>query len=177
MIGMFHFSQLGVCVALLIPLAVIITYYDVRYRRIPNVYVLTTLICGLGANVITNGWRGALSSLAGCALAFCLMSIQHIFGAMGAGDVKLFASIGALIGTNRVLPTFLVAMIIGCALAVCSILRSGRLYETARRVSFIFVCLVIGWRAPRLVKPAGRKQTIPYGIAITLGSLISLFIF
>jgi Flp pilus assembly protein protease CpaA len=30
---------------------------------------------------------------------------------------------------------------------------------------------------PRFPVPADRKQTLPYGVAITLGSLISLFIF
>lgn len=174
---MFHVGQLSTYVALLVPLAVIITYYDVRYRRIPNIYVLTTLICGLGVNTIIGGWRGAVSSLAGCAFAFCLMLILHVCGAMGAGDVKLFASIGAVIGTNMVLPTFLVVLITGGALAVLSILRSGTVYETAQHVSFIFASLLISWRVPRFVMPADRKQTIPYGVAITFGSLISLFIF
>ena len=174
---MFHFGQLSICVALLVPLAVVITYYDVRYRRIPNIYVLTTLICGVGASAIINGWRGALGSMVGCVFAFCLMLVLHIFGAMGAGDVKLFASIGAVIGTNMVLPTFLIVLITGGALAVFSVLRSGTVYETAQRVSFIFISLLTNWQAPRFVMPADRKQTIPYGVAITLGSLISLVIF
>ena len=40
---------------LLIPLAIIIIYYDVRYRRIPNAYVLAALISGLTIN--TSLWR------------------------------------------------------------------------------------------------------------------------
>jgi len=168
-----HFGQLEVCVALLVPLAVVIGYYDVRYRRIPNVYVLATLICGLVMNAITGGWRGALSSLTGAVFAFCLMMILHVFGALGAGDVKLFASIGAVIGMNMVLPTFVVIVITGGSLAVLSILRFGTVIESAQRVSFIFFSLLT-LRAPRLAVPTDRKQTIPYGVAITIGSLISL---
>jgi prepilin peptidase CpaA len=39
-------------------------------------------------------------------LAFVLMFLLHVFGAMGAGDVKLFAAIGAVMGAHLVLPTF-----------------------------------------------------------------------
>ena len=174
---MSHFGQLSICAALLVPLAGVISYYDIRYRRIPNVYVLITLLCGVAGNTATNGWRGALGSLGGCLFAFCLMLILHIFGAMGAGDVKLFASIGAVIGTNMVLSTFLIVLITGGALAVFTTLRSGTVYETAQRVSLIFSQLFTSWQVPRFVMPADRKQTIPYGVAITLGSLISLVIF
>ena len=44
--------------ALLVPLAGIITYYDVRYRRIPNVFVLATLVCGLTLNTLSGGAGG-----------------------------------------------------------------------------------------------------------------------
>src|ERR1043166_3638032 len=104
--------------ALLVPLAFIITYYDVRYRRTPNAFVLATLFSGLIINSIYNGLNGTLMSLGGCAIAFVLMFVLHIFGAMGAGDVKLFAAIGSLMGINLVLPTFLVVILTGGALAL-----------------------------------------------------------
>ncbi|MGI9165119.1 MAG: prepilin peptidase, partial [Pyrinomonadaceae bacterium] len=56
-------------IALLIPLAIIITYYDVRYRRIPNSFVLATLVSGLAINTIFGGLEGLYGSLGGCALA------------------------------------------------------------------------------------------------------------
>ena len=94
----------------LVPLAALIIYYDVRYRRIPNVFVLATLISGLTLNIAAGGVHGGLSSIAGCVLAFILMLFLHVFGAMGAGDVKLFAAIGSVIGVQLVLPTFVVAL-------------------------------------------------------------------
>src|SRR5437868_4134200 len=111
--------------ALLIPLAVVITYFDGRFRRIPNAFVLATLISGLAINTITVGWTGLLMSLGGCALAFVLMFVLHIFGAMGAGDVKLFAAIGSVIGAPLVLPTFLVVVLTGGLLAVFTMVRAG----------------------------------------------------
>ncbi|HEX8634585.1 MAG TPA: A24 family peptidase [Pyrinomonadaceae bacterium] len=163
--------------ALLIPLAVVITYYDARYRRIPNAFVLATLCAGLSVNIIVNGTQGALASLGGCALAFALMFMLHIFGAMGAGDVKLFAAIGSVVGASLVVPTFLVVVLTGGALAVVTMIRAGMVRQTLWRVVQIFVGFLPGWEMPRFSVPAERRYTIPYGVAITVGSLISVALF
>jgi prepilin peptidase CpaA len=166
-----------VIAALLIPLAIIITYYDVRYRRIPNAFVLATLASGLLVNSIYGGLNGVVASLGGCAIAFILMFVLHVFGAMGAGDVKLFAAVGSLIGTQLVLPTFLVVILTGGALALLLMLHTGAVRATMQRVLMILVGLLPGWEMPRFAVPTDRKHTIPYGVAITFGSLISLAIF
>ena len=161
----------------LIPLAVLIIYYDVRYRRIPNLFVLATLIAGIILNLAISGISGGLSSLGGCVFAFILMFMLHVFGAMGAGDVKLFAAIGSVTGAPLVLPTFLVVVITGGVLALISILRSGIFKTTMFRVLQIFVGLLPGWQMPKFSVPADRRLTIPYGVAITVGAIISTAIF
>src|SRR5918998_3166554 len=170
-------SLVIVICSLLVPLAIIITYYDVRYRRIPNAFVLATLASGLIVNTIYGGFRGALVSLAGCVIAFILMFILHVFGAMGAGDVKLFAAIGSVIGAQLVLPTFVVVVLTGGVLALVSILRSGVFATTMHRVLQILVGLLPGWQMPKFSVPADRRLTIPYGAAITIGAIIAIAIF
>ncbi len=170
-------SETVVTIALLLPLAVIITYYDVRYRRIPNAFVLATLVSGVAVNGIFGGLPGLYASFGGCALAFGLMFMLHVFGAMGAGDVKLFAAIGAVTGAHLVLPTFLVVVLTGGVLAMVSIIRSGRVTTTMNRVLQILVGLLPGWNLPKFAVPADRSHTIPYGVAITIGSIISTAIF
>jgi hypothetical protein len=41
----------------------------------------------------------------------------------------------------------------------------------------IFVGMLPGWRMPQFSVPLDRKYTIPYGVAITLGSIISTAVF
>src|SRR5215208_2994631 len=100
-----------------IPLGLSITYMDVRYRRIPNKQVLTILLCGIAVNAFFGAWHGLSTSLLGIAMAFGLMFTLHVIGTMGAGDVKLFAAIGAVIGSSLVVPTFLIVALTGGILA------------------------------------------------------------
>ena len=159
------------------PLAGIIGYYDVRYRRIPNAFVIATLTAGVAMNGIFGGLGGVGASLLGCVLAFALMFMLHIFGAMGAGDVKLFAAIGSVTGAALVLPTFIVVILTGGLLAMVSIIRAGMVKTTMHRVLQIFVGMLPGWQMPKFAVPTDRKHTIPYGVAITMGSIISMAIF
>jgi len=170
-------SETIVNISLLVPLAIIIAYYDVRYRRIPNAFVLATLAGGLAINAIFSGLPGIGASFTGCLLGFAMMFMLHVFGAMGAGDVKLFAAIGAVTGAQLVVPTFFVVVLTGGLLAVVSIVRSGMVRTTMHRVLQIFVGLLPGWQMPKFAVPADRRYTIPYGVAITLGSIISIAIF
>src|SRR5260370_4979096 len=118
-------SEAPAQIALLIPLAIVIAYYDVRYRRIPNPFVLATFISGVAMNAILGGFPGIAASLLGCLLGFVLMFMLHIFGAMGAGDVKLFAAIGAVTGAHLILPTFLLVILIGGLLAFIPDISTG----------------------------------------------------
>ena len=162
---------------LLAPLAIFVIYYDVRYRRIPNVLVLSALLAGVSINTAFGGWHGMLSSLEGFALAFFPMLLMHIFGAMGAGDVKLFGAVGAVLGGGLVPLAFVLVVMLGALLAVYTMLRAGTVFTTLHGVFRIFVGLLPGWEMPRFVISPDRKHTIPYGVAIMLGSLLAVAAF
>jgi prepilin peptidase CpaA len=164
-------------VVLLLPLAVAVTYTDVRFRRIPNAYAAAALAGGLLLNTFFGGFEGLTRSLAGCALAFVLMLVLHLVGGMGAGDVKLFAAVGAVVGLRLVLPAFVLVMLVGFAMAVFEMVRVGAVRQTLRRVLHIFGGAIPLVQAYMPAAPAGRRRTIPYGVAIVVGGLASLFLF
>ena len=161
----------------IVPLFLIIAYNDIRYRRIPNPYVLAVLICGVAINTIFKGEHGMISSVEGAGVAFVLMFVLHVFGAMGAGDVKLFSAVGSVTGLSLVLPTFVIVVMTGGLLAMILAMRRGTLRTTMWRVMNIFVGIMPGAKIPRYEIPDDRRLTIPYGVAITLGSLMSFIYF
>jgi hypothetical protein len=71
----------------------------------------------------------------------------------------------------------MVVILTGGLLAIITILRTGAVRTTMHRVLQIFVGLLPGWEMPKFAVPADRRQTIPYGVAITIGGLISVAMF
>jgi len=167
-----------VAVALiLVPMAIMITYMDIRYRRIPNKLVLITLVGGIAVNTVAHGWSGFFASLGGMGLAFGLMFFLHAFGTMGAGDVKLFAAIGSVLGISLVPPTLLVVAVTGGVFAILKMIHAKRVTSTMLGVLQFFIGLLPGQRVPRFEIPADRSYTLPYALPICCGSLIALVVF
>jgi len=171
------FSHEMMKLLLLVPIAFAVIYFDVRYRRIPNVIVISTLVAGVIINSAIGSWSGMLGAAEGFALAFAPMFLLHVFGAMGAGDVKLSGAVGAVLGVSIVPLALIIIVMTGAVLAVYSMIRSGRVFSTLHGVLRIFVGIMPGWEMPRFAMPPDRRNTIPYGVAIMLGSLIAVAVF
>ena len=169
--------EAAVKLAVLIPLAASVIYNDVRYRRIPNVLVLTALIAGLSINTVFGGLNGLGNSALGFGVAFIPMLLFHIFGGMGAGDVKLMGAIGSILGVGVMPMTLVLIVLLGGVLAIYTMVRSGIVFSTLHGVLRIFVGLLPGWEMPRFGTTPDRRHTIPYGVAIMVGSLISAALF
>jgi len=105
------------------------------------------------------------------------MFFFHVFGTLGAGDVKLFAAIGAVGGVSLVLPTLLVVALTGGVLAICKMIYSGRARATMFGVMQFFYGLLPGQKVPRFEIPEDRSHTLPYALPICFGSLLSFFLF
>ncbi|SRR6266436_1543097 len=170
-------SQTIAIAIMFIPMSILIAFMDVRYRRIPNQLVLIALIGGLTLNTIFGGSHGLLISLEGFALAFGLMFVLHAFGTMGAGDVKLFAAIGAINGVYLVLPTLVVVALTGGVFAIVKMIYARRTMTTLLGVSQVFYGLLPGQRVPRFEVPTDHSITLPYAVPICFGSLIAFFLF
>jgi prepilin peptidase CpaA len=164
-------------ILLLAPLTAVVIYFDVRYRRIPNVLVLAALVAGVTLNTSFGGMDGLVQSGYGFGMAFIPMLLMHVFGAMGAGDVKLFGAVGAVLGVSLVPITFVLVALLGGALAVYSMVRAGTVWSTLHGVLRIFVGVLPGWEMPRFVMAPDRRHTIPYGVAIMVGSLVAAVCF
>lgn len=112
--------------------------FDVLYRRIPNWLTVSGVVFGIAINtVIGSPEGGLLFSLAGLAVGFGIYALLYALRAMGAGDVKLMAAVGALVGWERWFGIFFITALIGGVMALILVLARGRLKKTLFNVSFI----------------------------------------
>jgi prepilin peptidase CpaA len=149
------------------------TVIDIRTRRIPN--PLTASMAGAGVGLAATGISGVSLPAAafGFVLGLALMLPGHLLGATGAGDVKLMAAIGAIVGPATVVNAFLFTAVAGGVLAVVVAIRRRRLSTT------------VAGTARLIAAPAGARQEIraatpssrfAYGPAIAVGSVLAALV-
>jgi prepilin peptidase CpaA len=78
-------------------------FTDIRQQIIPNWLTVCGVFAGLCYHSMLAGIDGFVFSLYGLLLGFVLLFILYMFGALGAGDVKLFAAFGAIAGMEFVM--------------------------------------------------------------------------
>ena len=112
--------------------------FDVRYRRIPNWLTVSGALLGIAMNAIIGAPEAGLSfALIGLAVAFGFYAVLYALRAMGAGDVKLMAAIGALVGWERWFGIFFVTAIVGGVMGLILVVARGRLKKTMFNLGFI----------------------------------------
>jgi prepilin peptidase CpaA len=99
---------------------------DLRRRAIANWINLSGMAAGLVYHTATRGWHGLVWSAGGAAAGFGVLLIFVLLGGMGAGDLKLSAAFGALLGPSGILLAALLAAPIGALLAAVSLGRHWR---------------------------------------------------
>ena len=139
---------------------------DLRARRISNRTTYPAMLAGLAANTAFGGWEGLSASGMGLLVGLGIMLIPFVMGAMGAGDVKLMAAIGALKGPHFVLTVAVYAALAGGLLAIFYLLRERRVGATLRYLS-------IGW-VSALGSKGAKAGSIPYAPAIAAGAFLAL---
>lgn len=103
---------------------------DLRTRRIPNALTGSLAVVGLALAAAQLGTVGIGGAILGCLLGFAFMLPGNVFGATGAGDMKLFAAAGALLGPATTVRAFFLTAIAGGVLALIVALRRRRLAHT-----------------------------------------------
>lgn len=158
-------------------MVVIAAVYDMRFRRIPNWLVLAGLVLGLGLNAFLFEWGGLRSSLLGMGLALLIYFPLYLLRGMGAGDVKLMAAIGSLVGAGNWLGIFIITALLGGVVAVIFLLARGRLRNSLWNVGFLIQRLA-SFKAPyareELDLASPKSLKLPHGVAIAGGALLFL---
>jgi prepilin peptidase CpaA len=150
--------------------AVVATVIDIRTRRIPN--ELTAAMTGIGIAMAMTGISSIspAAAIGGFVLGLLLMLPGYMLGATGAGDVKLMAAIGAILGPGLVVTAFLCTAIVGGILALGVAAHRGRVAATLAGTGRMIAAPA---GARQEIQAASVKQRFAYGPAIAVGSVIA----
>jgi prepilin peptidase CpaA len=149
---------------------------DVSRRRIPNVITFPGMALGLAFWLRFDGWAGGLLAVGGAVVSPLVLILVHAGHRPGMGDVKLAAAVGSLLGPAVGGIAVLVSAVVGGALAIVSAMRPGT--TTARMMGTFLIGVPILERfysGSEVVsdEPLGTIP-IPYGVAIGLGSILTV---
>jgi prepilin peptidase CpaA len=94
----------------------------------------------------------------------------HLFGGTGAGDVKLMAAIGAIVGPATVVTAFFFTALAGGVLALAVAARRRRLGATLAGTGKLIGAPIAG--TGHAVEPIAARR-FAYGPAIAIGSVLA----
>jgi prepilin peptidase CpaA len=164
----------------LVLLVVTAGIYDLRYRRIPNWLVLLGLVLGFGLNTLLFELHGLKLAALGMGLALAIYFPLYALRAMGAGDAKLMAALGSIVGWGNWIVIFMSTAILGGVMAVIVLLFAGRIRKTFWNMGWI-LNEIIHFRAPyrsseELDVTSAHAMRMPHGVAIALGAIAFLVV-
>lgn len=157
--------------ALLAVTVVIGVVTDLRTKRIPDLLTYPAIALALGARFwvegtgeLTSGLLSGLAGLGATVLWFGAFALAK--KGMGWGDVKLAGVMGATLGMPLTLAAMVFVSLAGALQAIVSLIWVGALSDTVRRVL-----------ARKVDGPDANpvKRSIPYGVAIALGSFWAMW--
>lgn len=168
--------------AILLILVTVAAGFDLKSRRIPNWLVLVGLVASLILQITFSSFNSFHSFKDwgyGLLVGFGLFLPLYMLRAMGAGDVKLMAMVGAFLGPASALGAVLTTLVAGGMLAIVVALFSGFLLQTIANIRTVLTLgmykTLTGGGIQLEAMPASAAR-LPYAVAIAVGTLIHVIL-
>jgi prepilin peptidase CpaA len=159
----------------LVALAVLAAVFDLRERRVPNALTVTGVVVALCMRLAW-GWGSVIEGGEGMVLAVLVGLAPFALGLLGGGDVKLLGAVGAFVGMHRLFGALLMVGVVGGLVAVLEATRQRSLGRALGNVGrFAKHWVLFGRAGVTTTIESPEAMTVPYGVAIALGSLLWWF--
>ena len=153
---------------------------DVRCRRIPNWLTFSLVLAGLGQSFTWARTVGPADAVLGLLTGFGLTFLLFGLGALGGGDVKLVAGVGAWLGPMAALVVFAAAAVIGMVIVLVQAAVQGRLAKLFRNSAVIAMSFATTGDAAGLDGAAetgracseGTGRPLPYAVPVLVATLL-----
>jgi prepilin peptidase CpaA len=174
-------SYLQPLVQVLLALVVILAaVFDYRVHRVPNWLTLSGVLAGIGLNSFLFQTPGLWISLKGLGLALLIYVPLYLLRAVGGGDVKLMATLGAIAGPANWLGIMVITSLFGGIAAIVLVALKHRLRRTLKNIWLILTSLAHGKTPfennPQLDVRSEQALRLPHAVVIAFGTIAFLLL-
>ena len=151
---------------------------DLRTYKIKNSITFSFMAVGITSNAITDGISGILLSAQGILLPFVFLVLLYAMRILGAGDIKLFCAVGAIMGAGFALHAAAYSFICGGVIAAALVLTRK---NGADRFKYLFTymkCCVISMEVLQYTDFEDRQDSskFHFSIAAAAGTIAAAFL-
>ncbi|TCL00080.1 prepilin peptidase CpaA [Natranaerovirga hydrolytica] len=149
---------------------------DKKTYKIRNKHLIIGTLLGVTINIAYLGIRGIVHSFLGFIFPIVILMFLFALGVLGAGDIKLFATIGAIMGIQFTAYVMLYAFIIGGMMAFIILVYKKLLIK---RLTYFFHYIknaILMKHTPKyyVANQDGQAVTMHFSYAIALGTIIHM---
>lgn len=145
---------------------------DIKFNKIPNLYVLTAVLAGLISCSVRYGLKGLGLGLLNMAVSLLILIPLNVTGSIGAGDIKLMAAVSLIFTVRESLNFIFLSFLAGAA---WSFVRIAGRKELIIRIftlrDYLMDCLREG-KVKRYKSLGTENDVIPFGVCIFAGTLL-----
>jgi prepilin peptidase CpaA len=168
--------MVGIIYLVLLLLTLIAAGIDIATKKIPNWLVLVLTISGLSWNFFSAEGLGLGDSSAGLIIGLLLLLPGYVFASMGAGDVKLMAAIGSVVGFDKVLDVALYSYIVMMTMAIVLLIVKGDFVKLLLRYKVLLYGLFAGeWIYQKPEKSDAANYRLPLAPAFALSTFYVVY--
>lgn len=153
-------------------------FFDLKLRKIPNWLIASGLLCGVVLNYFHGDGRW-LQSVYGFFVGVAVLVVPFAFGWIGAGDVKFFGVVGALLGISWLPRVFfysaLVAGVIAVAYLVTGLSSFSRLKSFWLEIKTAVLSMGSVLPEPVYARHRDPGASVPWGVAFAAGMIIAYY--
>ncbi len=167
-----------------LPMVLLLTWAavaDWRTRKIRNWLTFGMLLAGVGQSFMSGGSVSPADAGLGLLVGFGLTFPMFAIGAVGGGDVKLLAAMGAWLGPGTTFMVFVVEALIGLVIVLTQAAATGKLRALARNSAVVAIHLAhardLGVTDAAATGESFRSidRPLPFAVPVLAATLVVLY--
>ncbi len=159
--------------SVLIMFLIIATIQDFKNYKIKNYLIMIGIFTGSLLNILTKGTNHSVYILINIIFPIIILYLIYAIGAVGAGDVKLFALCGSFISRKELLNLIVISFVIAAIFSVIKLVYTKTLIQKMKNIIFYVNEILSGNIQSYSRDMKDNRNLIHFSLPILIGAMIT----